>query len=118
MRRQMIPELVLRKAEELLKSYCASSTGRLACPHVELTYKLSQDAVTLFFRDGCKVPQPIARFRYSVDLCQWLLFIPGGPVDWRPCLDVPPTLNFETLLRYLDEDPFKLFWPTTFTCFT
>ncbi len=114
----MIPELVGRKAEELLKVYCASSTGRLACPHVALAYERVEDSITLLFHDGCNAPQPIARFRYSEELGQWSLFSPGLSVRWRPCLDVSPSLNFKNLLNYLDADPLKMFWPTSFTCFS
>jgi len=114
----LIPELVERRAEDLLKVFCESNTGRWACPHVNLLYEWAGDSVSLMFRDGCKAPQPIARFRYSKDLCQWTLFSPGAQADWRPCLNVMPTLNFERLLRYLEDDPLSLFWPTSFSCFS
>lgn len=115
---QVIPELVVRKAEELLKSFCESNNGRLTCPHVDLIYEWAGPAVSLMFRDGCKAPQPIACFRYCNDLCQWALFSPGTQAAWRPCLNVMPTLNFERLLRYLEDDPLSLFWPSSFTCFS
>jgi hypothetical protein len=114
----MIPELLTRKADGLLRVFCQRNAGRLACPHVDLVYEWAGAAVTLMFRDGCNAPQPIARFRYSSELCQWALFSPGTLSGWRPCLDIPPTLNFENLLSYLEEDPLKMFWPAAFTCFS
>lgn len=114
----MVPELVIRKAEGLLQVFCENNSGRLACPHVTLGYEWTEESVTLLFRDGCNAPQPVARLRYSRELCQWALFSPGTQRDWRPCFNVVPTLNLEKLLDYLAEDPLRMFWPSSFTCFS
>ncbi len=114
----MLPELIERRVEGQLDEFCARHSGRLACPQVDLHYVWEGAVATLLFRDGCNAPQPVARFRYSTDLGQWALFSPELSGGWRLCLEVPPTLNFERLLFYLNEDPLNLFWPSSFTCFS
>ncbi len=114
----MIPELIKRRVEGQLETFCLQHRDRLVCPHVDLQTFWEKDAVTLEARDGCNPPQPIARFRYSTDLGQWSLFAPHDAPAWRLCLDVQPSLNLERLLTYLEKDPLNVFWPPSFTCFS
>lgn len=114
----MVPELLRRRVEGQLADFCLRHSGRLACPHVSLQYAWESNGIQLMFRDGCNAPQPVARFTYSAELRQWSLLAPRLPGGWRLCMELPPTLNFERLLAYLEEDPLNLFWPVTFTCFS
>ncbi|MBW2520977.1 MAG: DUF3024 domain-containing protein [Deltaproteobacteria bacterium] len=113
-----IPELVKRKAEHLLAEYCRQRIDRLKCPHVVIDQCWDDTGVQLSCRDGCNPPWPIVRFQYASEFHQWFLFSPAENGRWRPCLEVRSTLDFERLLFHLDRDPFRVFWPRSFTCFS
>ncbi|HKL26543.1 MAG TPA: DUF3024 domain-containing protein [Desulfuromonadales bacterium] len=114
----LVPELLRRRVESQLDAFCLRQRRRLACPQVRLQYAWENNGLQLMFRDGCNPPQPVARFTYSPELRQWSLLAPGLPQGWRLCMELPPTLNFERLLAYLEEDPLNLFWPASFSCFS
>ncbi len=114
----MIPELVKRNAEQLMANYCANRIDRLSCPHVLLEYQWLDNGLQIDCRDGCNPPWPVARFLYVNEMRQWFLYTRGANNQWRPYLDVRPTLEFQKLLKHLDDDPFSMFWPPSFTCFS
>lgn len=114
----LIPELVRRKAEQLLADYAEQRIDHLNCPHVILEQFWYESGVDLSCRDGCNPPWPVARFQYLPELHQWFLFAPAEKGQWRPCLDIRPSLDLVRLLQHLNADPFNLFWPPSFTCFS
>jgi len=107
----MLPELVARQAELLLREYCASAAQRRGAPELTLSFHREADGAILALRTAAGAERPLARVSYSGDLHQWFLWAPDAQRGWRRCLDVASGLDLSRLLRYLDQDPLHFFWP-------
>jgi len=104
-----IPELNRRAAERKLQQFCRERAPRALDPAVRLTYTFDADGVTLSEEAPGVAPLPLARFRFTVELGQWSLHRPD-PRGWVLDRSIPPALDFDRLLAYLDQDPFKHYW--------
>jgi len=107
-----LPELVRRRAEKLLTSYCQSRVVRLEKPEVRLTWETLAEGYQLveqFFSEKRLQHQTIARFLYQEELCQWSLHLLQEE-HWRFCPNVSPSLDLQKLLDFVDADPFGQFW--------
>lgn len=108
------PALIRKTAEKLLDGYCAGKTLSLACGSVGLRYEIDGNCLTLLafpLHPCCSgETRPVARFCYNHTLGQWTLHQPEPEGGWRFYLNAGPSLNLNTLLRHVDEDPLGLFW--------
>ncbi|MHB1399187.1 MAG: DUF3024 domain-containing protein [Trichloromonadaceae bacterium] len=111
-----IPELVKKSAERLLDKYCVEKIPPCARDQVRLSYRVADDAVTLFeerisYADPTKwLAMGIAQFRFNAELKQWTLHSSDRSNRWHLYLNAGPSLDFGKLLRVLDDDPLRMFW--------
>ena len=111
-----IPELSRKTAERLLDKYCAEKIPPCARDQMRLSYRVLDDAVTLFeerisFSDPSKwLAMAVAQFRFNPDLNQWTLHYSDRSNRWHFYLNAAPSLDFSKLLQALDNDPLGMFW--------
>lgn len=104
-----IPELTRRTAEKKLARFCRERAPHAADPEVRLAFAFDANGVTLSEEAPGAEPLPMARFRFTAELGQWSLHRPD-PRGWILDRSIPPALDFDRLLDYLDQDPFKQYW--------
>lgn len=104
-----IPELNRRNAEKKLQRFCAERAPRATDPAIALFFTFDVDGVTLSEQSPDATLLPLARFRFTAELGQWSLHRPD-PRGWVLDFNIHPALDFDRLLTYLDQDPFKHYW--------
>lgn len=112
----MLPELLQRQAHRLLDKFCQE---RVPCERfhgLRLGYSMGDNQVTLFEERLAPAAEdnwlrtPIARFVYSPEQNQWLLFSLDKNLCWQIDKDIAPSLNLKCLIEALDNDPNGRFW--------
>ncbi len=104
-------------AERLLGSYCARICPPTARHAAQLAYELEGDRVTMFeLRLFCGVPGatrrvPFAQLRFRAARNEWHLFYADAGLRWRRYRLLPASTSLVALLREIDADPARLFWP-------
>jgi Protein of unknown function (DUF3024) len=112
-----IPQHTVRLAERLLGSYCARICPPTARHAAQLGYELEVDRITLFeLRLFCGVPGatrrvPLAQLRFRAARNEWQLLYADAALRWRRYRLLPTSTSVVALLREIDSDPARLFWP-------
>lgn len=111
-----LPELLQKQAQQQLDKFCRK---RVPCERFQgfrLGYSFSDNHITLFEErlagSGLEewLRTPIARFSYSPDLNQWVLYSIDRDLRWHIYQNVTPSLNLCRLIKALDDDPIGIFW--------
>jgi hypothetical protein len=104
-------------AERLLARYCARICPPTARHAAQLGYVLEPDRITLFeIRLFCGVPGatrrvPFAQLRYRAARNEWQLLYADARMRWRRYRLLAASTSLIELLREIDADPSRLFWP-------
>ena len=111
-----LPELLHKQAQQQLDKFCRE---RVPCERFQgfrLGYSFSENHVTLFEErfnpagEEERLHTPIARFSYSPDLNQWVLYSIDRDLRWHIYQSITPSLNLSRLIKALDDDPIGIFW--------
>lgn len=111
-----LPELLHKQANQLLEKFCRERVPCERYQGLRLGYRFKDNHVTLFEEriDPAGGEEwlrtPIARFSYSAELNQWVLYSIDRQLHWQIYQNVNPSLNLARLIHALDDDPTGRFW--------
>ena len=109
-----LPEFTRKLVERKLGECCAERVCEAQRHHVRLGYAIEGDCVTLFEeRPGLLDPDrrvrlDMARFRFDCQTKTWSLYYADVDSKWHG-YHMRPRLDFERLLKEIDEDPVRVF---------
>jgi len=112
-----LPQLLEKSAEKLFAAYCDERECCCERNHTRLSFKIGGDRVTLFeerwayLEPGRWLVRPVAQFRYQPELLQWSLHYFNPATHWVFYLNCGPSLDLAKMLRHVDDDPLRTFWP-------
>ena len=101
--------------EKKLKWFCREKIPEMHRHRVKLGFRIEGDIVTLFeerpmYCDPLSwIKMDVAQFRYSDEENRWALYFTDRDCRWREYY-LKPKMDFEILLREVDEDPLHMFW--------
>lgn len=111
-----LPEIVRRRAEQLLTNFCRSRVPDHVRDQYRLEFGVRANSVTLY---ECRAPwrpgqpwsrQPSAQFRFDPGQLAWTLYWADRNGRWHPYDDVPPTPDLADLLAEVNADPTGIFF--------
>jgi len=111
-----LPDLVRLTVEKKLADYCRSKVPPAVSDKLRLDFRIRGESVTLyesrpFYADPKRwIDAAIAQFQYDLAAGTWTLYWPDRNARWHRFADFEPTLNFERLLKTVDDDPTGVFW--------
>lgn len=111
-----IPNDVRAVVETRLDRYCLEKVPAHVRDQVRLGYVIEGMALTLFEeRPHFQKPavwtrMGIARIRFSKTHLTWTLYWPDQHAKWHIYTLLPPSANFERILKEIDTDPTCIFW--------
>ena len=111
----MLPELLQRQATLLLDKFCQNRVPCERFQGLRLGYCVAASHITLHEERRNPAGEgwlrcPVARFCYSPDLNQWVLYSIDRQLRWHIYQNIKPSLNLNHLIKALDEDPTGIFW--------
>jgi hypothetical protein len=109
-----LPEFTKKLIETKLAEYCDRKIPIHVRDQVKLIYKIIGNKVTLIetrpyhLNPSIWTEIPIAQFRFDNNK-QWLLYVSRND-RWHLYDLIPPSTDFDDLLKELDRDPTGIFW--------
>ena len=111
-----LPEFTQKLIESKLSEYCDHRIPQEIQNQVRLTFKIVDYKVILiekrpYFRDPkIWTENPIAQFRYDKDTQKWSLYSIDRNDQWHLYDLVKPSMDFDEMLKALDNDKTGIFW--------
>jgi hypothetical protein len=111
-----LPEAEKERVGAVLDRYCDEKIPAQIRHQVRLTYRFDGNAIVLY-EERPRFDHPsewielnVAKFRYFVGRRDWVLFWRDRNSKWHRYDLVPPSQQFEDLLREVEADPTCIFW--------
>jgi hypothetical protein len=111
-----IPVLLKKRIELRLANYCEARIPPRVRGQIRLGFRFRGHSVTLFeerplLRDMDHwIESVVAQFRYDPETIQWRLYCADRNSRWHVYWDLDPSLDFDRLLKEVDDDPTGIFW--------
>ena len=111
-----LPDSTKQQLEQILSPYCEKRIPPHARHQVRMTYSFRGNSVTLieerpaFGQPETWVKIPVAQFRYDEKNKEWTLYCVDRNSKWHVYDEIEPTIDFESLLQEVDDDPTRIFW--------
>jgi hypothetical protein len=111
-----LPEIVRRRAEQLLFGFCQLRVPQGAREQYRLEFRIRGNTVTLY---ECHAPwrsgqawsrMPSAQFRFDPDELAWTLYWADRNGRWHLYDNVVPTPDLTDLLAEVNADPTGIFF--------
>jgi len=111
-----MPEFTKKLVETRMEKLCRTQRFKLTGNFKRLAFRIREDRVTLFEEKPLPtdkrllVDKPIAQFRYNTASNTWTLYCMDAYYAWNIYMHLDSTLNFDSLLNEVEQDPTGLFW--------
>jgi hypothetical protein len=110
-----LTEFTKKLVQTKLEKFCRGKISEMYRDRLSLGFRIAGNRVTLFeerrflFDPARSASLDIAQFRYDGPTNRWTLYYTDADSSWHEYY-LSPKLDFEFLLRELDEDPLRVFW--------
>ncbi|MDD2670799.1 MAG: DUF3024 domain-containing protein [Syntrophales bacterium] len=110
-----LSEFTKKLVETKLEKFCRGKISEMYRDRLILGFRIEGDRVTVFeerrflFDSARSSILDVAQFRYSDRTNRWTLYYKDADSAWHEYY-LSPKLDFELLLREVDEDPLRVFW--------
>jgi hypothetical protein len=112
-----LPELVKRRAEQLLYDFCQRRVPEAAKDKYRLEFRVRGNAVTLYESHAPWRPtqqqwgrMPTAQFRFDTTELTWTLYWADRNGRWHVYDEIEPSPDLVDLLHEVDADPTSIFF--------
>ena len=112
-----LPEFTRKLVETKLTKYCEQKMPPHVRDQIRFGYRIRGNHVTLFDgKTSLRSSRPsgcdsvIAQFRFSPQDKKWSLYCADRNSRWHLYTRLPPSADFDELLREVDRDPTGIFY--------